>query len=116
MPYTRRCPRTGQMSAALKNALDWGSTEAVFKGKAGALVGAGGGCGSARAQLAIRQSAVYLDLTLVNGPEVTIPRFAEKVFDDATGDLADAAWADRVRDITDRLVALATATRELRRK
>lgn len=58
---------------ALKNALDWASREPenrLLAGKPAAIVGAGGGMGSARAQYHLRQVCVYLDLKLINKPEV----------------------------------------------
>jgi len=66
------------MTAALKNALDWPSHGTnLWKGKVGAIVGAGGGAGTARSQLALRQTSVFLDITYVNSPEVVINRFAD---------------------------------------
>jgi chromate reductase len=102
-----------QMSAALKNALDWGSTSGLWKGKTGALVGTGGGSGSARAQLAVRQAFVFLDLTLLNAPEIAIHRFTTPAFDEKTGDLTDPAWDERVNDLVKRL---ATLTRKLKQE
>ena len=69
-------------------------------------MGAGGGSGTARAQLALRQSGVFLDLTFVNAPEVAIKRFEEQCFDEATGDLASDKWSERVKDLVDRLLRL----------
>merc|ERR1711953_1378314 len=84
------CPEYNyNMTPALKNALDWCSKDPsnLWKGKAAAIVGAGGGAGTARAQMSLRQSGIFLDLTFVNSPEVCIKRFEEKCFDDASGDL-----------------------------
>ncbi len=60
------------MTAPLKNALDWASKHPknLWAGKAGGIAGSGGGSGTARAQLALRQSGVFLDITFVNAPEV----------------------------------------------
>ena len=53
------CPEHNySMTAAMKNALDWGSKypRNLWKGEVGGIVGAGGGAGTARSQLALRQS------------------------------------------------------------
>lgn len=66
------------LAPALKNALDWASREpnnALLAGKAVALVGAGGGMGTSRAQYHMRQVGVYLDLQFVNKPEVFVNAF-----------------------------------------
>eukprot|EP00605_Chrysophyceae_sp_TOSAG23-4_P001457 GSChrysophyteH1.ASY1.ANO1.1593.1 assembled CDS len=108
------CPEYNySMSAALKNALDWGSKQPkqTWKGKAGAIAGAGGGCGTARSQLALRQSGVFLDITFVNSPEVCINRYAKVVFNE-DGDLIDEEWQSRVSNLFDRLVALAQNIRK----
>ena len=101
------CPEYNyNVTAALKNALDWASRPNVWQGKAAAVVGAGGGSGTARAQLALRQSGVFLDLTFVNAPEVAIKRFEEKCFDEATGDLISDKWSERIREMVERLLRL----------
>jgi chromate reductase, NAD(P)H dehydrogenase (quinone) len=108
------CPEYNySMTAALKNALDWGSTapKQAWQGKAGAIAGAGGGCGTARAQLALRQCGVFLDITFVNGPEVCINRFAKVVFNE-DGDLIDEELQSRVSNLVDRLVVLAQNIRK----
>lgn len=78
------------MAPALKNALDWASREPdnrLLAGKPAALLGAGGGMGTSRAQYHLRQSAVYLDLRLLNRPEVFCNAFAGTF--DADGNLTD---------------------------
>lgn len=53
------------LAPALKNILDWASREpdnALLAGKPAALMGAGGGMGTSRAQYHLRQVCVYLDL------------------------------------------------------
>ena len=101
------------MSAALKNALDWASTKPanLWAGKAAAVVGAGGGSGTARAQLALRQSAVFLDLSFVNAPELNVKRFEEQCFDELTGELTSDKVRDKVAHMVERLVGLALALR-----
>lgn len=72
----------------LKNAIDWASRppEQPFAGKPAAIMGASPGViGTARAQYHLRQVAVFLDLKLINRPEVMIGNAAERF--DAHGKL-----------------------------
>lgn len=68
------CPEYNySMAPALKNALDWASREPdnhLLSGKPVAIMGAGGGMGTSRAQYHLRQSCVYLNLHPLNQPEV----------------------------------------------
>ena len=67
------------IAPALKNALDWASREpnnALMAGKVAAIMGSGGGMGTSRAQYHLRQVCVFLDLHLVNKPEVFCNAFA----------------------------------------
>lgn len=68
------CPEYNySIAPALKNALDWASREPknwLLAGKPAAIMGAGGGMGTARAQYHLRQVCVYLDLKVLNRPEV----------------------------------------------
>jgi chromate reductase, NAD(P)H dehydrogenase (quinone) len=77
----------------LKNAIDWASrppAATVLKGKPTAIVGASGGVtGTARAQLALRQSLVFTQSPVIPAPEVLIARAADKF--DAEGRLTDEA-------------------------
>ncbi len=78
------------MAPALKNALDWLSREkdnAVLAGKAVALMGAGGGMGSSRAQYHLRQTCVYLDLRPQTKPEVFANSFSDAF--DIKGDVVN---------------------------
>ncbi len=101
------CPEYNySIAPALKNALDWASREAdnrLLSGKAAAIMGAGGGMGTSRAQYHLRQVGVYLDLHFVNKPEVFVNAFSG-VF------AADGALQDeKIRDnIQAQLVALQT--------
>jgi chromate reductase, NAD(P)H dehydrogenase (quinone) len=98
----------------LKNAIDWASRPiqtSPFNGKPVAIMGAGGLFGTTRAQLHLRQIAVYLNLLPINKPEVRIVKAWEK-FDDA-GNLTDEATRAEVRALLD---ALAAWTRRLRGK
>jgi chromate reductase, NAD(P)H dehydrogenase (quinone) len=57
----------------VKNALDWASREPenhLLDGKTAAILGSGGGMGSERVQYQIRQVCVFLNLHLLNKPEV----------------------------------------------
>jgi chromate reductase len=97
----------------LKNAIDWGSRpsgKGALVGKPVAIMGASMGMlGTARAQYHLRQSFVFLNMYVLNRPEVMIP-FASKTFD-AQGNITD----DKVRDKIKELVsALADWTRKLR--
>lgn len=64
---------------ALKNALDWLSREKgdLLAGKTCAMMGAAGGMGSSRAQYHLRQTCVYLDLRVLNKPEVFANAFSD---------------------------------------
>lgn len=74
------CPEYNySIAPALKNALDWASREpnnALMAGKVAAIMGSGGGMGTSRAQYHLRQVCVFLDLHLVNKPEVFCNAFA----------------------------------------
>ena len=104
------CPEYNySMTAALKNALDWPSKtpRQLWKGKVAGIAGAGGGMGTARGQLALRQCGVFLDITFVNTPEVCIPRFSDRDAFDMDGNLVSDKWQGRVADLFDRMVTLA---------
>jgi len=78
------------MAPALKNILDWASREAnnaLLAGKPVAVMGAGGGMGTSRAQYHLRQSCVFLDLQPLNKPEVFANAFSDSF--DADGNLRD---------------------------
>lgn len=77
------------MTAPLKNALDWGSRipgNEGFKGKACALLSAGGGFHGGRSHYHVRQVAVFLDLYVLNKPEVFLSSF-DGTFDPETSKL-----------------------------
>lgn len=85
------CPEYNySIAPALKNALDWASREpenALLIGKAVALMGAGGGMGTSRAQYHLRQVCVFLDLHPLNKPEVFANAFTGAF--DGDGNLVD---------------------------
>lgn len=89
----------------LKNAIDWASRppQQPFAGKPLAIMGASGGMsGTMRAQYHLRQVAVFLDMHVMNMPEVFV-RKAQTLID-AEGKLNDEATK---KAIGDQLVAFA---------
>lgn len=103
------CPEYNySMAPALKNALDWASREPdnhLLAGKAVAILGAGGGMGTSRAQYHLRQSCVFLDLHPLNKPEVFANAFAGGF--DAEGNLTDERLQGLVQQQLTALQALA---------
>ena len=92
----------------LKNAIDWASRppKQPFAGKPLAIMGASGALGGTmRAQYHLRQIAVFLDMHVVNKPEVFV-RSAATVFD-AEGQLVDDTTSKLVRDLLDALAKFA---------
>jgi chromate reductase len=86
------CPEYNySLAPALKNILDWASREpdnTLLAGKALAIMGAGGGMGTSRAQYHLRQVCVFLDLHPLNKPEVFANAFSGAF--DADGNHTDA--------------------------
>lgn len=107
------CPEYNySLAPALKNVLDWASREpgnALLAGKPVAIMGAGGGMGTSRAQYHLRQVCVFVDLHPLNKPEVFANAFAGAF--DADGNLTDARIADLIGQ---QMQALADWTRRLR--
>ena len=83
---------------ALKNALDWLSREKddLLAGKTCAMMGAAGGMGSSRAQYHLRQCCVYLDLRVLNKPEVFANAFSPAF--EARGDVAKNEAGNALRE------------------
>ena len=84
-----------------QNALDWASKplldgEPPMKGKPVAVVSVGGGLGGLRAQLAFRQTAIFMQLQVMTAPEVGVRRWGGDFFDE-NGDLKDNDGANRER-------------------
>lgn len=97
----------------LKNAIDWASRpygDNAWTGKPAAIMGASiGQFGTARAQYHLRQIAVFLNLHVLNQPEVMIGNAAQRF--DAEGNLTDeksrefiasqlkalVAWAEKLK-------------------
>ena len=82
---------------ALKNALDWLSREKgeLLAGKTCAMMGAAGGMGSSRAQYHLRQVCVYLDLRVLNKPEVFANAFSDAFTPD--GSVSDTESGTQLR-------------------
>jgi chromate reductase, NAD(P)H dehydrogenase (quinone) len=99
-------------TAVLKNALDWASrprpTPALHQ-KPVALMGAGGGSGTIRAQLAIRQVLACNEAYVMPKPELYVMNAPQRF--DADGTLTDEAVRQSVRDV---VAALVVWTRRLR--
>jgi chromate reductase, NAD(P)H dehydrogenase (quinone) len=95
------CPEYNySMSGVLKNAIDWASRppDQPFAGKPIAILGAAAGiAGSARAQLHLRHSCVFLDMHPLNKPEVLIFQ-AQNKFDD-NGKLTDDVARGLIGDL-----------------
>lgn len=106
------CPEYNySIAPALKNALDRASREpnnALLAGKPAAILGAGGGMGTSRAQYHLRQVCVFLDLHPLNKPEVFANAFAGAF--DADGNLTDARL---IQQVAAQMQALAAWTRQL---
>lgn len=96
----------------LKNAIDWASRppDQPFNGKPAAIMGASPSMlGSARAQYHLRQCCVYLNIAVINQPEVFIAA-ADKKFD-ASGRLTDEPTRKFIAKL---LEALAEWTRRIK--
>jgi len=93
----------------LKNAIDWAARpygDSAWKGKPVAIMGASvGALGTARAQYHLRQCFVFLDMPVVNQPEVMISAAASKF--DPSGNLTDATAKELIGKLLAALCALA---------
>jgi chromate reductase, NAD(P)H dehydrogenase (quinone) len=90
----------------LKNAIDWASRPYganAWDGKPVAIMGAGGGLGTARAQYHLRQSFIYLKMLPLADPEVMISGVTKKF--DAQGNLTDDETRQRIRQLLEALIA-----------
>ncbi|MGB9430356.1 MAG: NADPH-dependent FMN reductase [Gammaproteobacteria bacterium] len=100
------------MPGVLKNAIDWASRppDQPFNDKPVAIMGASGSLlGTARAQYDLRRSCVFLNMHLVNKPEVMIAQAQNKF--DAGGRLTDEMTRKLIGGL---LVNLAAWTRRLK--
>src|SRR5579884_1390104 len=109
------CPEYNySMSGVLKNAIDWASRppDQPFAGKPCAILGAAAGmAGTARAQYDLRRSCVFLDMHVMNKPEVFIGQAQTKF--DAEGNLTDEAAKGFIKDM---MANLANWARLFRKK
>jgi chromate reductase len=90
----------------LKNAIDWASRppDQPFDDKPVAILGASpSALGTGRAQYHLRQSCVFLNMHVLNKPEVMIAA-AHTKFDDK-GTLTDEPTRGFIRDLLTNLVA-----------
>ena len=91
----------------LKNAIDWASRpygDSAWLGKTAAIIGASiGRMGTARAQYHLRQSCVYLDVDVINQPEVMVGNAAEMF--DASGKLTHETSHKLLKELIEALVA-----------
>lgn len=88
----------------LKNVIDWVSRppDQPFAGKPAALMGASvGRFGTVRAQYHLRQSMIFLDVKLLNRPEVMIGN-AQNIFDQQ-GKLTDGTSREYIRGLLNAL-------------
>lgn len=100
------------MPGVLKNAIDWASRppDQPFNDKPAAIMGASGSLlGTVRAQYDLRRSCVFLNMHLVNKPEVMIAQAHNKF--DASGRLTDETTRKLIAEL---LVNLAAWTRRLK--
>lgn len=95
----------------LKNAIDWATRpygDNSFDDKPGAIMSSSPGMlGGVRAQYALRQACVFLNLHLLNKPEVMIPAIHEKIKD---GKLVDEHTKEKIQEL---LLALCDWTRRI---
>jgi chromate reductase len=96
----------------LKNAIDWASRpygDSAWDGKPGAIIGASGGnIATARMQYHLRQICVFLNIHLLNKPEVMIGNSPNKF--DEESNLTDETSREMIAYLLEELVRL---TRQL---
>lgn len=108
------CPEYNySLAPALKNALDWASREPennLLSGKPVAMMGAGGGMGTSRAQYHLRQVCVFLNLHPLNKNEVFANAFSNSF--DSEGNLIDEKIQGNIQT---QLAALVSWTQQLKK-
>lgn len=101
------CPEYNYcMAPALKNALDWVSrvpNSTALNGKPAAIMGAGGGMGTSRAQYQLRQMCVYLNVLPLNKPEFFANAFTDAF--DAQGDVVSPETQKQIAGLLESLAA-----------
>ncbi len=95
-------------TGVLKNAIDWASRPTpppgnALRHKPAAMMGAGGGGGTHRAQLALRQVFVNTETYIMGRPELVVQN-ARTLFDEH-GELLDDGVRERVGLVVEALVA-----------
>jgi chromate reductase len=89
----------------LKNAVDWASrppNQSPLQKKPAAIMGASGGqIGTARAQLALRQSFVFTETLVLPKPDIYVSHAAKSF--DAEGNLTDEKLRERIKMLLDAL-------------
>lgn len=90
----------------LKNAIDWATRpygDNSFDDKPGAIMSASPGrLGGVKAQYALRQIGVFLNLHLLNQPEIIVPAVHEKMKD---GKLVDEKTREKIQELMHSLCA-----------
>lgn len=90
------------VTGAMKNAIDWASrSPSPLDHKPAAILGAGGGSGTARAQRHLRDILKHNDLRVVTEPEVLVAR-ARQFFSD--GKLTDPTVREEIRTLLEALL------------
>jgi chromate reductase len=105
------CPEYNySVTGVLKNAIDWASRppDSPLNGKPLAIMGAGGGFGTVRAQNHLRQIVLHNDMMALNAPQLTVSR-ARDHFDEE-GRLITERYREQLAEL---LRALATWTKRL---
>ena len=94
---------------ALKNAIDWGSRpygDNSWEGKPAAIMSESMGILSgSRAQYHLRQVVVFLDVHVLNRPEMMVPNAQEKF--DEKGNLTDEHTKEKIKELLQTLVVWA---------
>ena len=97
------------MSGAAKNAIDWGSRGAdggnLFNDKAAAVVSSGGGVGGQRSAAHFRDSALFLNLHVMNKPDLSARIYqSPSPFNLESGDLVDEDMRVNAGKVVDALI------------
>ena len=105
------CEYNSSISAALKNAIDWGSRgNNLFNNKPACIVGAGGYAGTTRAQNHLRDILAAINSHAMTHPELRVEIFkTPRPFDAATGDLVCEATQVKVQHSADAFAQYAKA-------